>query len=152
MTVCSTFMAAPLAPVIREDLNLTKTQLGNANSASLAGTVFMRLAMGTLCDTVGPRKAYGLLMLLVAFPCFAMTCVTTYTEFVACRLLIGCSLASFVGSQYWASSMFTPKIVGGANAIVGGWGNLGGGVTQVVTVISACPFARAPPLFSLAAF
>ena len=70
---CSTFMAAPLMPIIREDLNMTQTQVGNANSASVAGTVFFRILMGSLCDSVGPRKAYGVLMILVSFPCFAMS-------------------------------------------------------------------------------
>ena len=135
ISFCSTFMAAPLMPVIRDDLNMTNTQVGNANSASVAGTVFCRLFMGYLCDSVGPRRAYGLLMILTSFPCFAMTCVTTYPQFLVCRCLIGFSLAAFVSTQYWTSQMFTPKIVGGANAITAGWGNLGGGVTQVVTII-----------------
>ena len=74
-------------------------------------------------------------MILVSFPCFAMTMVTNYAEFVACRCAIGFSLAAFVSTQYWTSAMFTPRIVGGANAVTGGWGNLGGGVTQVVTII-----------------
>ncbi len=91
----------------------------------------------SLCDTIGPRKAYGVLMIVTAIPCFAMSCVTNYAGFVLCRCCIGFSLASFVGTQYWASTMFTPKIVGGANAITGGWGNLGGGVTQILT--RACP-------------
>ena len=34
--------------------------------------------------------------------------------------------------QYWTSRMFTKDVVGTANALVGGWGNLGGGVTQLV--------------------
>jgi hypothetical protein len=38
-------VAAPIVPVIREDLNLTQSQVGNSNSASLVGTVFMRLVM-----------------------------------------------------------------------------------------------------------
>ena len=137
ISFCSTFMAAPLMPIIRDDLNLTATQSGNAASASIARTVAARILMGSLCDTIGPRKAYGVLMLLTALPCFAMTVVTTYAEFLICRCLIGFSLASFVGTQYWSSTMFTPKIVGGANAITGGWGNLGGGVTQIVTPIMA---------------
>ena len=65
-------------PVIRDDLDLTQTQVGNANSASVAGTVFFRILMGSLCDSVGPRKAYGILMILVSFPCFAMTMVSNY--------------------------------------------------------------------------
>jgi MFS transporter, NNP family, nitrate/nitrite transporter len=135
VSFCSTFMAAPLMPIIRDDLDMTATQVGNANSASVAGTVFFRILMGALCDWVGPRKAYGLLMILVSFPCFAMTMVTSYPQFVVCRCAIGFSLASFVSTQYWTTAMFTPKIVGGANAITAGWGNLGGGVTQIVTVI-----------------
>ena len=134
-------------PVIRDDLNMTSTQVGNANSASVAGTVFCRIFMGYLCDTVGPRRAYGLLMIGVSFACFAMTCVTTYAEFVACRCIIGFSLASFVSTQYWTSSMFAPRIVGGANAITGGWGNLGGGVTQVVTIIMFQYFTAYGPYY-----
>ena len=34
--------------------------------------------------------------------------------------------------QYWTSRMFTKEVVGTANAMAGGWGNLGGGVTQLV--------------------
>jgi NNP family nitrate/nitrite transporter-like MFS transporter len=128
-------MAAPLSPIIRDDIDMTATDLGNAASASVAGTVFSRILMGSLCDTIGPRKAYGVLMLLTALPCYAMACATKASHFITCRLLIGFSLASFVSTQYWTSSMFTPKIVGGANAITGGWGNLGGGVTQIVTPI-----------------
>ena len=40
--------------------------------------------------------------------------------------------STFVMCQYWTSSMFTKEVVGTANAVVGGWGNLGGGVTQIV--------------------
>jgi MFS transporter, NNP family, nitrate/nitrite transporter len=38
----------------------------------------------------------------------------------------------FVMCQYWASRMFAREVVGTANALCGGWGNLGGGVTQLV--------------------
>jgi predicted MFS family arabinose efflux permease len=94
-------MAAPLVPIIRDDIDITATQLGDAASASVAGTVIARILMGSLCDTIGPRKAYGVLMLLTALPCYAMTCATKAGHFIACRCLIGFSLASFVSTQYW---------------------------------------------------
>lgn len=34
--------------------------------------------------------------------------------------------------QYWTSRMFTKEVVATANALVGGWGNLGASVTQIV--------------------
>ena len=40
--------------------------------------------------------------------------------------------STFVMYQYWTSSMFTKEVVRTANTVVGGWGNLGGGVTQLV--------------------
>ena len=40
--------------------------------------------------------------------------------------------AAFVITQYHTSVMFAPNVVGTANATTAGWGNLGGGVTQMV--------------------
>jgi nitrate/nitrite transporter NarK len=40
--------------------------------------------------------------------------------------------ACFVCCQYWCTAMFSPNVVGTANAFAGGWGNLGGGATQLV--------------------
>ena len=47
------------------------------------------------------------------------------------RFLIGCAGATFVTNQFWCSMMFAPNVVGTANATAAGWGNLGGGVTQI---------------------
>jgi NNP family nitrate/nitrite transporter-like MFS transporter len=57
---------------------------------------------------------------------------TTYESFLILRLLIGAIGASFVITQFHTSLMFAPNVVGTANATTAGWGNLGGGVTQMV--------------------
>src|ERR1041384_8617635 len=58
--------------------------------------------------------------------------VHDYTSFVVCRVLIGLVGASFVITQYHTSAMFAPNVVGTANATTAGWGNLGGGVAQML--------------------
>ena len=51
---------------------------------------------------------------------------------IACRCIIGLSLATFVCSQVWCSQMYAKSVVGIANATSAGWGNLGGGVTNLL--------------------
>ena len=53
------FGIAPLMVLVREDLLLTKAQIGNTIIASVAITVVARLAIGWLCDRIGPRIAYS---------------------------------------------------------------------------------------------
>lgn len=128
----STFGPAALIPVIRDDLDLVKGDLANAGIASVTGTIAARIAMGTVCDLVGPRFGHAVLMLLTGPAVFGMSLVNSVTGFIICRFLIGFSLATFVACQFWSSVMFNVKIVGVANATGAGWGNLGGGVTQLL--------------------
>ncbi|CAK9175087.1 unnamed protein product [Ilex paraguariensis] len=74
----STFAVSPLLPIIRDNLNLTATDIGNSGISAVSGAVLARIAMGTACDLFGP-------------------------------------------------------LVGTANCVSGGWGNLGGGATQLIT-------------------
>ena len=126
----STFAAAPMVAIIREDLEMTKPNLGNAGLAAVTGTIIARVIMGSVCDVVGPRYGLSIVLLLSAPFCFCMSYVTTAAGFLICRLGIGLGLATFVACQFWMSCMFNGKCVGIANATAAGWGNLGGGVTQ----------------------
>ncbi len=126
------FGIAPLMAVVREDLLLTKAQIGNTIIASVAITVFVRLLIGPLCDKYGPRKVYSALLLLGSLPVMAIGLADSYESFLLMRLGIGAIGASFVITQYHTSVMFGPNVVGTANATTAGWGNLGGGVTQMV--------------------
>jgi len=126
------FGVAPLMPVIRDQLHLTKAQIGNLTIASVAITVLVRMVIGWLCDHIGPRRAYTWLLILGSLPVMTVGLAHDYSTFLLFRLAIGAIGASFVITQYHTSVMFAPNIVGTANAAAAGWGNLGGGVTQMV--------------------
>jgi len=126
------FGIAPLMPTIRADLNLTKAEVGNTIIAAVSATIIARLLIGKLCDTWGPRKTYTALLLIGAIPVMGVGLAHDYTTFLLFRLAIGIIGASFVITQFHTSMMFAPKIKGTANAVAGGWGNLGGGITNMV--------------------
>ncbi|GAB3168092.1 NarK family nitrate/nitrite MFS transporter [Telluribacter humicola] len=126
------FGIAPLMKIIKDDLGLTKEQIGNTIIASVAATVIARVLIGRLCDTWGPRKAYSALLAVSSIPVIMVGFANSYESFLLFRLAIGVIGASFVITQYHTSVMFDKKIVGTANAVAGGWGNLGGGVTNMV--------------------
>lgn len=126
------FGLAPLMPTIRADLGLTKVQVGNTIIAAVSATILARLLIGRLCDTWGPRKTYTLLLIVCAFPVMCVGLAKDYSSFLLFRLAIGMIGGSFVITQFHTSMMFAPAIKGTANAVAGGWGNLGGGITNML--------------------
>src|SRR5512138_2890119 len=126
------FAVAPLMPLIREDLGLTKDQIANINIAAVCVTILVRLIIGPLCDRFGARLTYTWLLALGAVPVVAIAFAHTYEAFLFWRLCIGAIGASFVITQFHTSSMFAPNVVGAANATTAGWGNAGGGATQAI--------------------
>ncbi len=135
--------------VVREELKLTKDQVGWCIIGSVAITIFARLFTGWLCDRIGPRLAYSGLLIIGSIPVMTIGFAHDYTTFLLFRIAIGVIGASFVITQYHTSIMFAPNCVGTANATAAGWGNLGGGVTQMVmplvfaTFISILGFSSA---------
>lgn len=126
------FGIAPLMAIVRDELHLSKGEIGNIMIASISITIFARIAIGYLCDRIGPRIMYAALLILGAFPVMLIGLSNDYTSFLLFRLSIGVIGASFVVTQFHTSAMFAPNIIGTANAVTAGWGNLGGGVTQLV--------------------
>jgi NNP family nitrate/nitrite transporter-like MFS transporter len=126
------FGIAPLMAIVRDELGLTKAQIGNTIIASVLITIVARLLIGWLCDKIGPRLCYTVLLLTCSLPVMGIGFAQSYESFLLFRLGIGAIGAAFVITQYHTSVMFAPNCVGTANATSAGWGNLGGGVTQMV--------------------
>jgi len=134
------FGIAPLMPIVRAQLHFDKSQIGNITIASVSATILARLLIGRLCDTLGPRLTYTILLVLGSIPVMTIGLANSYESFILFRFVIGIIGASFVITQFHTSVMFAPNIVGTANAVAGGWGNLGGGVTQLVMPLIAAAF------------
>lgn len=137
------FGIAPLMPIVREDLGLSKSQIGNIIIASVAITVFARLLFGWLCDKIGPRISYSILLLIGSLPVMFIGLSHSYESFLLFRLAIGVIGASFVVTQYHTSVMFAPNVVGTANATAAGWGNMGGGATLIIMPLIFSAFVGA---------
>ncbi|KAF9109622.1 High-affinity nitrate transporter 2.1 [Mortierella sp. AM989] len=119
-------------PTIKADLKLTPSQISDSNLTSVSATILARLIVGPMCDRYGPRKVMASLLLLGSIPIGLIGLVSDANGLIATRFFIGIIGATFVPCQYWASKMFSPEIVGTANAIAGGFGNMGAGASYFI--------------------
>lgn len=126
------FAIAPLLSEIKEDLGLTKQEIWTSSIVGVAGTIFMRFILGPACDKFGARIPMAVVLCFASIPTACTGLVNSATGLAVLRLFIGSAGGTFVMCQFWASRMFVKEVVGTANALCGGWGNLGGGVTQLV--------------------
>ena len=131
------FAIVPLLPYIKDSLDLTERQIFISNLFNLIPTE--RLIVGPMCDRYGPRKVFLVLLSLASIPTACTGLVNSAAGLYIIRFFIGMAGGSFVICQYWSTAMFAPDIVGAANGFVGGWGNLGGGVTQLVVGTGLLP-------------
>lgn len=126
------FAISPLLPEIKNSLGLTHREIWMSNVFSSAGTVICRVIVGPLCDRFGARWVMALTLVISSIPVMATGLVNNAVELCILRLITGIAGSSFVTCQYWTSSMFSREIAGTANSLAAGWGNLGGGVTNIV--------------------
>eukprot|EP00550_Attheya_septentrionalis_P000537 CAMPEP_0198282880 /NCGR_PEP_ID=MMETSP1449-20131203/2608_1 /TAXON_ID=420275 /ORGANISM="Attheya septentrionalis, Strain CCMP2084" /LENGTH=544 /DNA_ID=CAMNT_0043979297 /DNA_START=271 /DNA_END=1905 /DNA_ORIENTATION=+ len=126
------FSITPLLSEVQATLKISDKEIWSSSIAAVTGTIFMRFVLGPFCDKFGPRIPMGLVLIASAIPTGLTGLVQSASGLTVLRLFIGVGGSTFVMAQYWTSRMFTKEWVGTANAMVGGWGNLGGGVTQLL--------------------
>lgn len=126
------FAIAPLLPQIKKDLNLTTQDIWTTNICAVAFDICMRFVFGAVCDKYGARIPMGMVLMAASIPTACIGLVNSLTGLICVRLFIGMAGSTFVMCQCWTTRMFTKEVVGVANGLVGGWGNCGGGATQIV--------------------
>ncbi|CRK16896.1 hypothetical protein BN1708_017522, partial [Verticillium longisporum] len=92
----------------------------------------MRVIAGPACDKFGSRWVFGGMLLLGSLPIGLAPLVNSANGLYVSRFFIGILGGTFVPCQVWCTGFFDKNIVGTANALAGGWGNAGGGVTYFV--------------------
>jgi len=112
-------------------LGLTDYQVQVSTLVGISGTIVLRILIGPIADAVGVRVCYALLLCLTAIPGFLLAASTNFATIVVFRFGVSLAGASFVITQLWTTAMFDLSVVGIANATSAGWGNLGGGVSQL---------------------
>ncbi|MCJ1362711.1 hypothetical protein MMC16_001817 [Acarospora aff. strigata] len=118
-----------LSLTIAKDLKLSQNDVANSNIVALTATLLVRLVAGPACDRFGPRLTFAGCLLAGAIPTALAGCVYNVSGLLALRFFIGILGGSFVPCQVWSTGFFDKNIVGTANALTGGLGNSGGGIT-----------------------
>jgi NNP family nitrate/nitrite transporter-like MFS transporter len=124
-----------LVRTIRQDLSLSQTDVANSNIAALTGTLVVRFLAGPLCDRFGPRWTYVVILLAGSIPTALAGAVTNVSGLIALRFFVGILGGTFVPCQVWSTGFFDKNVVGTSNALIGGWGNSGGGITYFLMPI-----------------
>ncbi|KAI8608934.1 major facilitator superfamily domain-containing protein, partial [Chytriomyces sp. MP71] len=127
------FAYAPLLKkTVGPNLGMTASDIANSDTANVSSTVIFRVITGILVDKLGASKVMGIILILGSIPLGLSALSTTATGIIVSRAFIGMLGSTFVPCQYWTTAFFSSNVVGTANAIAGGWGNMGGGFTNLV--------------------
>jgi NNP family nitrate/nitrite transporter-like MFS transporter len=125
------FNMAPLVSTIMKDTGLTLDQLKVLAICNVALTVPTRVIVGMLCDRIGPRKTFCIVMWSMAFPCMWFAFSTSYTEMLISRLLLSAVGTGFVVGIAMTSLWFKPRDAGFSQGVEAGLGNWGSSLAAI---------------------
>ena len=108
---------------------MSTIDVANSNIVALCATLIVRVVAGPCCDYFGPRWTFAGTLLLGALPTVLAGTASSVSGLLTLRFFVGILGGSFVPCQVWSTGFFDKNVVGTANALTGGWGNAGGGIT-----------------------
>jgi len=109
-----------------------KRVITNANVCAVSFDILTRFLLGSVIERFGPARTDCILLTWGAVVVAASAAVVSAPGLIAARFFVSALGSTFVVNQFWNSIMFNKSVVGTANATAGGWGNLGGGLTQLL--------------------
>jgi NNP family nitrate/nitrite transporter-like MFS transporter len=117
-------MIAPMAKTFQTTLHLTEQQVWFLIAVPVILGSVIRLPMGMLADRFGGRLVFGLLLLFISLPAFALSYAQTYRELLLGGLILGMAGTSFSVGVAFTSKWFPPEKQGLALGVYGA-GNIG---------------------------
>lgn len=94
--------------------------------------LLVRFVAGPACDLFGPRFVFAGTLLIGSIPLGLAPLVHDAQGLYISRFFIGILGGAFVPCQVWSTGFFDKNVVGTSNALTGGWGNAGGGITYFI--------------------
>ncbi len=135
LTFVAWFNMAPFNTTLQAVAGLSSDQIKLLMICNVALTIPARILIGSLVDRYGPKQVFTGLLLFAGTVSLYFAMATTFSEFLICRLLMGCAGAGFVVGIKMIAEWFPPDRMGTAQGIYAGWGNFGA---------AAAAFALAP--------
>lgn len=127
------FAMTPLLSEVAVSLGLNREEIWTSSVLAVAGSAVTRVLIGPINDIYGARWTMAATLIFSAIPtAISGLAVQNAASLYIIRLLIGVAGSAFVTCQFWSTTLFTAEVAGTANSLAAGWGNLGGGVAQVV--------------------
>ena len=94
--------------------NVTVKDAKLSGLMSVLGTIFVRFALGPLCEKIGPRRLQAGILLGGAVAVGASAFINSRESLIGIRFVIGLIGGAFVPCQYWTSMMYASNVVGNA--------------------------------------
>ncbi len=114
---------------IKDDFNLTDTQLGLLMATPILTGSISRMFLGIWTDRLGGRWVFGVLMLTTALCVYLLTFANSYYMLLVGALGVGLAGGAFIVGVTYTSAWFESKQQGTALGIFGA-GNVGSAVTN----------------------
>jgi NNP family nitrate/nitrite transporter-like MFS transporter len=113
-----------LAPLYREALRLSATQVGWLVATPVLTGALVRVPVGVLADRFGARRVLALLVAALVVPALTMGWSRTYAGLLVSGAALGLAGGAFAAGAQFVGSWFSPQRSGAALGIFG-LGNLG---------------------------
>lgn len=117
-------MIAPMAKTFQTMLHLTEQQTWLLIAVPVLLGSIGRLPIGMLADRFGGRIVFGVLLLFISLPAFALSFAHSYTALLIGGLVLGFAGTSFSVGVAFTSKWFPPEKQGMALGVYGA-GNIG---------------------------